>query len=147
MVAHLVSKIHRLLCNKKAHYCGHKSPSQNQTNPVYILPILSSHLHLGLPHGTLISKYPTGMLYAFLNFTMSATCGVHLILLHLIAVVILCETYKLWNLSSGNFLEHSLTLSLSLSLSDDLQLVSSVVYFQVPLIRYPFYFTGICVRI
>ena len=56
--------------------------------------ILSSHLHLGLPSGSLPSGFPTKTLYTPLLFPISTTCPAHLILLDSITRTILGEKYR-----------------------------------------------------
>ena len=58
------------------------------------IPILSTHLHLGLPSGLFPSGFPTKTLYTPLSSPIRATCPAHLILLHFITCTILGEQYK-----------------------------------------------------
>jgi hypothetical protein len=71
-------EIPRLFSNPKVHYCVHNSLPQvhilTQMNPFYTsnpislrsVPIVSSHLPLGLPSSLFPSGFPTKILYAFL---------------------------------------------------------------------------------
>ena len=61
------------------------------------IPILSTHLCLGLPSGLFPSGFPTKNLYTPLTSPMRATCPAHLILLDFITHTILREKYKSFN--------------------------------------------------
>jgi hypothetical protein len=50
--------------------------------------IISSHLHLGLPSGILLSDFPNKLWCEFLICLMRATCSVNLILLDLITLIV-----------------------------------------------------------
>ena len=58
------------------------------------IPILSTHLRLGLPSGLFPSGFPTKTLYSLLSSPIRATCPAHLILLDFITRTILGEEYK-----------------------------------------------------
>jgi hypothetical protein len=74
--------------------------------------ILSSHLHLGLPSGLIISDIPTNILYTFLTAPIRATWPTHFILLNLITLVIFGEEYKFWSSSLFSLLQLPATSSL-----------------------------------
>jgi hypothetical protein len=70
-----------------------QSTSPHPISPRPIL-ILSIHLRLGLPNGLFPSGFRTNNLYAFLFYTIHATCPVHFILLNMIILIILAEESK-----------------------------------------------------
>jgi hypothetical protein len=59
------------------------------------IPILSSHVRLGLPSGLFLSDFPAKILCARLISPMHATCPAPPILLDFITLIIHYETYKL----------------------------------------------------
>jgi len=63
--------------------------------PFRSIPLLPSHLHLGLPNGLFSSGFSTISLYAFLISPMRTTYPVHLTLLDLINLTIFHEAYRL----------------------------------------------------
>ena len=69
------------------------------------IPILSTHLCLGLPSSHLPSGFPTKTLYTPLSSPIHATCPAHLILLDFITRTILGEEYKsfMWLHILGQF--------------------------------------------
>ena len=61
------------------------------------IPILSSHLRLGLPKGLFPVGLPVKIFKALLPSSTLATCPAHLNLLDLITLTILGERYRLWS--------------------------------------------------
>ena len=76
------------------------------------IPILSTHLHLGLPSGLLPTGFSTKTLYAPLSSPVSATCPAHLILLDFITRTILGEQFRSFSSSLCNLLHSPVTSSL-----------------------------------
>ena len=76
------------------------------------IPILSTHLRLGLPSGLLPSGFPTKTLHIPLTTPIRATCPVHLIHLDFITSTILGEEYKSFSSSLCNLLHSPITSSL-----------------------------------
>jgi hypothetical protein len=95
----------RLLWNQKFHYRVHNSPP-----PVHTVCSFKFNFNVHLPSNLLSSKwyFPSGLqitiLFAFLIFTMRATCPAYLILLDLTTHIISDEQYKLHDFPFGSFL-------------------------------------------
>jgi hypothetical protein len=66
--------------------------------------MLPSNLCLGFSSVFFCSDFSTEMLYAFLNFTVSATCPAHHILVDFITLIIFGKEHKFWSCSSCSFL-------------------------------------------
>jgi hypothetical protein len=104
-------EIPHLLCNPKVHYRVHKgSPlvpvlsQMIQSTPSHRISlksilILPFRLRLGFPSDIFHLDFPTKFLHEFLIAGMRATYPTNLILLDLITLLILGETYKLWGSS------------------------------------------------
>ena len=83
-----------------------QSPASHLTSLKSIL-ILSSHLCLGLPKGFFPQVFPlkfSKTLYAFLDFSIRATCPAHLSSFDLRFLIILCEEYNACSSALCNFL-------------------------------------------
>ena len=76
------------------------------------IPILSTHLRLGITSGLLHSGFPTKTLYTPISSPLRATCPAHLILLDFITRTILGEKYKSFSSSLCNLLQSPVTSSL-----------------------------------
>jgi hypothetical protein len=95
--------------------CPYPEPDQSSPHhQILSIPIVSTHLRLGLPSGLFASGFPTNNLYAFLFSPIRATCSAHPILLDLIILIILVldEEYKSRNSSLCSFLYLAVTSSL-----------------------------------
>ena len=74
----------------------------NQKISIHFLPILGlnwtlfSHLPLGLPRGTVLSRFPTNHLYAFMLYPIHATYLAHLTLLDLTTRTVLIILFLAW---------------------------------------------------
>ena len=113
-----------LLRNPEVHYRFYISPPLvlssaraiqslgSQPTSLKSILILSSHLHLGLPNGLLLSGFPTKTLYwyAILDCSISATCHAHLNRLDLRFLIMLGEEYNAFSSALCNIL-HSPVIS------------------------------------
>ena len=85
-------KIPRLVDKPKVNHRVYKSlllahmlSLMTQVTSLYTISLISpSSPNLGLPRRLTLSCFPTNFLYAFVNYSMWATCPAHLILLHFI---------------------------------------------------------------
>jgi hypothetical protein len=77
------------------------------TSPSYLFlrPILSSYLCLGLRSDFFSSGFPTKILYAYLFSPMCTTFSAHHTLYDFIIPIIFGEEWKLWRCSLRNFLQ------------------------------------------
>ena len=117
-----IKEIPRILWNPKVHYRIQNYPPPvpilSQLNPVHnptswrSLPILSSHLHLGLPNGLFPSDLPSKTLPMPLLSPIRSTCPAHHILLDFITRKILGEQYRSLSSSLCSFLHFPVTSSL-----------------------------------
>jgi len=71
----------------------------SRSHPLTSIPVLFSHLHLGLPSGLFQSSFQTKILYTFF-VSMRAICPAHLIFPRVIILTIIGEAYKLCSSSS-----------------------------------------------
>jgi hypothetical protein len=80
--------------------CPYPGPAQSSPRPTSwrSIPILPTHLRLGLPSGLFQTGLPTKNLYAPLFSPIIAACQAHLILLDFITRGILGEEYRSLNL-------------------------------------------------
>jgi hypothetical protein len=74
-------------------------PEPDQSNPSHPIPLrsiltMSTHLRLDLSSGIFLFGIPTNILHVFFSL-IRATCPAHLILLDLLILIILGESYKL----------------------------------------------------
>jgi hypothetical protein len=86
-------------------------PFRNPDQSSQFNPILSTHIHPGLPGGLFPSGFPYNNPYAFLVI-IRATFSGNLILLDLFILIILREEYKLCSSSLRSFIQLSVTPSL-----------------------------------
>ena len=63
-------------------------------NIIYEMPLVSSHLLLGLPNGLFPSGFPTRTLYTLLPSAIRDTCPAHLILLDFTTRTIFGKEYR-----------------------------------------------------
>ena len=73
------------------------------------IPILFTHLRLGLPSGLFPSGFPTKTLHISLSSPIRATCPTHLILLDFITRTILGEEYRSFSSTLCNLLQSPVT--------------------------------------
>ena len=117
-------EIPRISRNPKVHYRTHKRPPSipilGQPNPATYphptswrsIPILSTHLRLGLPSALFPSGFPTKSLNTPVFSPICATCPAHLILLDFITRTILGEEYRSLSSSLCSLLHSPVTSSL-----------------------------------
>ena len=123
-VLQLVKKFPAFLWNPKVHYplTSVRHLSLSWASPIQStyphptswrsIPILYTHLCLGLPSGLFPSSFPTETLYAPLSSPIYATCPAHPILLDFITRTILGEEYSSFSSLLCNLLHSPVTSSL-----------------------------------
>jgi hypothetical protein len=91
-------KVHSLPYSQQLAAGPYPEPDENILRLSTIL-ILSSHLRLDLSNLFFPSGYSTKILCDLLFSSMHSTCSTHLLVLNLMTLVTVGETYKLWSSS------------------------------------------------